>query len=115
MAQLLEFVTATGDAVFVEVVTPAGMEPLAADGSDIIKKANRTLESALATIRNAASALLTEAGSISLPADTIELELGIKASAKAGFYLASADSEAQIKIKLVWNRTKKPPELHSPA
>jgi hypothetical protein len=102
MAQLVEFLTVTGDTVLVEVVTPDDIQPLAADGSDIIRKANQTLESALTTVRHAAAALITEAGRISMPADTIELELGIKASAKAGFYLASADSEAQIKIKLVW-------------
>jgi Trypsin-co-occurring domain 1 len=109
MAQLIEFLTETGDKVFVEVVSPSEMQPLATDGSDVIKKASQTFESAIATVKHAAAALLESAGKISLPADKIEMELGIKASAKAGFYLASADSQAQIKIKLVWSKKREAP------
>lgn len=108
MAQLIEFFTESGETVFVEVVSHGEMQQLAADGSDVIKKANQTFENAIATVKHAAAALLDSAGKISMPADTIEMELGIKASAKAGFYLASADSEAQIKIKLVWNKKPLP-------
>jgi hypothetical protein len=109
MAQLIEFLTETGDKVLVEVVSPGEMQPLAADGSDVIKKASQTFESAIATVKHAAAALLEGAEKIGLPADTIEMELGIKASAKAGFYLASADSEAQIKIKLIWTKKRETP------
>src|SRR5260221_445931 len=58
MAQLLEFLTVSGDAVLFEVITPDDIQPLAADGSDIIRKANQTLESALATGRHAQLAKL---------------------------------------------------------
>jgi hypothetical protein len=106
MAQLLEFKTESGENVLVEIAPPPGMEQLAGDGSDVIKKATETFESAIASVKRVAAVLVETAGKISLPADTIEMEFALKASAKAGFYLASADSEAQIKIKLVW--TKKP-------
>jgi Na+-transporting NADH:ubiquinone oxidoreductase subunit NqrA len=106
MSQLIEFKTQSGEKVFIEIVVPADMQPLAADGSDIIKKASQTFESALAGVQHAATVLVESVSKIGMPADTIEMELGVKASAKAGFYLASADSEAQIKIKLVWNKKR---------
>src|ERR1700734_4114144 len=104
MSQLIEFETASGEKVFVEIAVPADMQPLAGDGSDIIKKASQSFEAAIAGVQTAASALVERVSKIGMPADTIELVLGVKASAKAGFYLAAADSEAQIKIKLVWNK-----------
>lgn len=106
MAQLLEFRTDSGEAVFVEAEFAGGIQPLAADGSDIIKKVSETFDAALAGIQHAATALIENISKIRIPADTIEMELGVKASAKAGFYLASADSQAQIKVKLVWHRKR---------
>ena len=106
MSQLLEFESESGEKIFIEIAVPSEMQALAADGSDIIKKASQTFETALSGIQRAASVLVESVSKLGMPADTIELQLGVKASAKAGFYLASADSEAQIKIKLVWNKKK---------
>jgi hypothetical protein len=109
MSQLLEFESESGEKIFIEIAVPSEMQALAADGSDIIKKASQTFETALSGIQRAASVLVESVSKLGMPADTIELQLGVKASAKAGFYLASADSEAQIKIKLVWNKKKESP------
>jgi hypothetical protein len=115
MAQLIEFKTEKGESVLVEVASAPGMEQLAGDGSDVIKKATETFECAIASVKRIAAVLVETAGKISLPADTIEMEFALKASAKAGFYLASADSEAQIKIKLVWTKKQDKPKSESVA
>lgn len=104
MARLLEFETASGHIVLFEEPASGEMQQLSADGADIVRKAGRTFEAAAGTLRDALAALLKVVTDIELPADSIEVEVGVKASAKAGFYLASADSEAQIKMKLTWNK-----------
>jgi hypothetical protein len=108
MSQLVEFLTESGEKIFIETVAGGDMQPLAADGSDIIKKASQTFESAFASVKSAVIALVESVADIPLPADKMEIDLGVKASAKAGFYLASADSQAEIKIKLVWNKKLTP-------
>ena len=71
---------------------------------------------ALAMVRPAAEQLFKTLADINRP-KTIEMEFGIGFSAKVGVFLASADTEANFKIKLTWENPAlvTPPPVGAPA
>jgi len=69
---------------------------------EIVAKANITLEAAIQQAGDIAALLAKSLKPVL--ANTVEAEFGLKFSAKAGIYIASADSECTFKIKLVWNK-----------
>ncbi len=73
----------------------------------ILKTGSRFVE-AIAQVKPAANAVFTVFREMNTP-DEIGLESGIKFGAKAGAFLASADSEATFKVSLKWKNEKKDP------
>jgi len=63
--------------------------------------ASSHFQDAIAHIRPAAEAVLQSLTEMNSP-DEINLEFGVKFSAKVGAILASADSEATFKVSLKW-------------
>jgi hypothetical protein len=72
----------------------------ATDGKDLVATATAKCESAIAAVKAAASAI----AKTRMPVDGIEMEFALKASATGGFFLASAESGAPIKVKLTWSQ-----------
>jgi hypothetical protein len=105
MTQLVEFVTDDGGKILAEIADTAEIEHMAGNTGEIVRRASESFESAISGVKRAASALINTVRELPMPADKIELDLALKASAKAGFYLAAADANAQIKIKLTWSRS----------
>jgi len=101
MKQLVEYELEGGSTIIVEVDLPeAGIER-AARGDQIIKAKER-FGDALGHIKPVAETIFSKLGGLS--ADEIGVEFGIKLSAKAGVIIASADTEANFTVSLMWKR-----------
>jgi len=105
MKRLVEFESEDGGIILVEVEVPeeAGMVPAAAVRG-VPEKAQQTFEEALDKIRPAAQAIIRKLSALHDPPDEIEVEFGLKMSAKAGAVVAAAGVEANYKVTLTWKR-----------
>ncbi|HYL99772.1 MAG TPA: CU044_2847 family protein [Blastocatellia bacterium] len=108
MKHLVEFEMEGGGTVTVEVdePEPEGVK-LAARPGEIAAKATQTLEAALDRIKPATDVVTRKLRDIAHPPEEFALEFGLKLSAKAGIYFASADTEANFKVSMKWTNTKR--------
>lgn len=107
MKRLVEFPLEEGGTILVEVDEPErdGMEPAAPD--DVVVKAQHTFEHALDKIRPAAEVIITKLRTLSSPPTEVQVVFGLKLSAEAGAFVASAGMEANYEITLTWQRDEK--------
>lgn len=104
MKRLIEFPLQDGGSVLVEVDEvdqDSGLIRAPLPG-DIAAKASQTFESALETLKPASDAIIAKLRSLSVPPDEIGVEFGIKLSADAKAFIASAGLEANYKVTLTW-------------
>lgn len=104
MKKLIEF----ADGITVEVddkesgpVTRSG-----AGGSEKSDKTDQRFQDALARVKPIAEGVIGKLRDLTVTPDEVNVEFGVKLSAKAGVILASADSEANFKISLKWKPTQ---------
>jgi hypothetical protein len=69
---------------------------------DIAEKAGQTFETALERIKPAATAIIAQLRDLSVPPKEVEVEFGLKLSAAAGAFIASAGAEANFNVTLTW-------------
>lgn len=108
MKRLIEFPLEGGGTILVEVEQPeveGGLVPAAKPGQ-LVKKTANTFEEALERIKPAASVVIRKLRGLSDPPDEIGVEFGLKLSAEAGAFVASAAAEANYKVTLNWKRDK---------
>jgi hypothetical protein len=104
MKHLIEFPLEDGGSILIEVEveeTEGGIVPAARPG-EIAAKAEQTFEAALDKVKPVASAVIAKLRDLSDLPDEVGVEFGIKLGAKAGAFIASADSEANFKVTLTW-------------
>jgi len=105
MKRLIEFPLEGQGTIVVEVDEPESEGVVRASrAGEIAEKATQTFESALDRIKPAAAAVIARLRDLSDLPDEVAVEFGIKLGAKAGAFLASADSEATFKVTLTWIR-----------
>ena len=106
MKRLVEFPLQDGGTMFVEVdePEPPGGVVRAARPSDVVEKAKETLEDALDKIKPAAESIIDKLRGLHDEPDEIEVEFGIKLSAEAGAFIASAGVEANYTVTLKWTK-----------
>jgi len=117
MKRLVEFPLQEGGTLLVEVDGPEGSTEStmrggvvkAARPGEIADKAQDTFEDALDKIKPAAQAIIDKLRALSDAPDEIEVEFGIKLSAEAGAFIASAGVEANYTVTLKWTKS---PESH---
>ena len=109
MKRLIEFPLEDGSTILVEVERPEpeGDIVQAASPDEVVAKAVHTFETALEKVKPAASAIIAKLRDLSDPPDEIGVEFGLKLSAEAGAFVASAGAEANYKVTLNWKREKK--------
>ena len=90
--------------LFIERRDPSAIQQLSDDGSDVIRVVSGKMEPVIEGIQRAVGSIAKKLSNLSLPADTIELRFGLKASTKTGFFIASADGQAEIEIKMTWKK-----------
>jgi len=104
MKRLIEFPLQDGGTMIVEVDEPAteGGVVKAARPGEIAEKATDTFEAALDKIKPAAQSIIGKLRDLHDEPDEISVEFGIKLSAAAGAFIASAGIEANYKVTLKW-------------
>ena len=104
MKRLVEFPLEDGTSILVEVEGDEAEEGIvkASRGSKTVIKAQRTFEEAMDKIKPAASVIIAKIRSLHDAPDEVEVEFGLKLSAEAGAYVASAGVEANYTVTIKW-------------
>ena len=113
MKRLVEFPLQEGGTLLVEVDEPEGYAETTTRGgvvkasrpSEIADKAKDTFEDALDKIKPAAQSIIGKLRELHDAPDEIGVEFGIKLSAEAGAFIASAGVEANYKVTLKWTKS----------
>lgn len=118
MKRLVEFPLQEGGTMLVEVDEPEGAAEATVRGGvvkaarpsseEVVEKAKVTLEDALDKIKPAAQSIINKLRGLTDAPDEIGVEFGIKLSAEAGAFIASAGVEANYKVSLKWVKTQPP-------
>lgn len=107
----MQFTTEDGHVFFVEVDGDnAVREPVRGFSSEdnkrgVVQNAMVNFEKSLEPLKAIARSIVNTVKEPAGGPDHIEVELGLKFSAKAGIILSSLDGEANLKIVLKWNRS----------
>ena len=105
MGRLRSFSLQNGTDVLIEVDDLAG--PTVTRGltvADTIEKVGGSFETALDRLRPAVALVVDKFRTLPNGPGEVTVEFGVKFAAEAGAFIASASSEAQFKIKMVWKR-----------
>jgi len=93
-----------GSSVLVEVDEDTyGVEAVSRTSEGVLEAGQR-LESALASVRDAAQAALEAMSKLS--PETVEVEFGIKLAGEAGALIAKASAEGHFTVRLSWSPGK---------
>ena len=106
MKRLIEFPVQAGGSVIVEVDEPApeGAKRAARRPGEVAEKAKATFEDAFDKIKPAADLIVAKLRNLHDAPDEIGVEFGVKLSAEAGAFVASAGAEANYKVTLKWTK-----------
>jgi hypothetical protein len=95
------------DSTYAESSTPQlrrGIrEPLA---QQVVERVEQTFEAALDKVKPAAAAIIEKLQDLSQVPSEIGVEFGIKIGVKGNAFIASADTDANFKVILKWQRDK---------
>lgn len=78
-----------------QAMTPKG-------GADIVAKAPRSFDEAMGTLRAYAANLEELILGLDLTPKEVSVEIGLKMSGSAGFVIAKAGAETEMKVALTW-------------
>lgn len=109
MKRLVEFPLDQGGSVLVEVDEQPAGPPIRGFGKDhptLTERTDKTFEEATANVIPAARSLVARLRSIGDPPDEIGIEFGVRLSAQAGAFIASAAAEANFTVSMTWRRTE---------
>jgi hypothetical protein len=117
MAQYVEFETADGDYVLVQIEDEPTLEimgPVEAGVLDMVEggiiRAEQTLESAWKIAYQNVQAFLSQVKRLAADAvaepDEIELTFGVKVTGEGNMAVAKTGAEASYEVKLVWKKRK---------
>jgi hypothetical protein len=113
MKRLVEFPLQDGGTMLVEVDEPEGYAEAVVRGGvvkaarpgEVVEKAKETFEDALDKIKPGAQAIIDKLRGLHDAPDEIDVEFGIKLSAEAGAFIASAGVEATYTVSLKWTKS----------
>jgi hypothetical protein len=74
----------------------------------IVERAGRSFESALAQIEPAAETLIAQFRDLTHAPDEIEIEFGVSLHAQAGAIIAETSGDANFKVSLTWRHPPTP-------
>ena len=105
MKRVLSYPLEAGGSVLIEVDDDSGggvTRGLRPD--ELAEKIGGSFEAALATVGPAALAVVSKVRNLADAPEGVEVEFGLKFGGQAGAFIASASTEAQFRIKMVWKR-----------
>ncbi|GAA2851434.1 hypothetical protein Acy02nite_34950 [Actinoplanes cyaneus] len=101
MAAYVELPVGDDDHVTVEV---SGQGVVRAGAGEVVGRASESFDRALAQVTRMGQEAIRQARAVPLPPDAVDVELGLKLTAKAGFVIAESSGEAHFKVILKWTR-----------
>ncbi|MCX4762324.1 CU044_2847 family protein [Streptomyces sp. NBC_01275] len=107
MGRLVEFPTADGSTVLVEVSDQSiGTVTRGINGSTISERAQQTFEEAVHRLQPAMQAVVSHLQSATQSPDEVQVEFGLNLHAQAGAFIAAASTTANFTVTLTWNRNE---------
>jgi hypothetical protein len=101
--RLISFPLESGGTVQVEVEEEAGLPVTRGlHSAEVVETVASTFEAALGAIKPAAVTMASIFRNIADAPDVVEVEFGVKFAGQAGAFIASASTEAQFRVKVVW-------------
>jgi Trypsin-co-occurring domain 1 len=101
VTELASFELEGGGSVLVEIDSATGISRVGRQG-EIVRTAARTFEQTLATVRDAATAALSQFQAMTRRPDEVEIKFGVKLDAEMGAMIARTGIEGQLAVKLTW-------------
>jgi hypothetical protein len=103
MKRLISYPLESGGYVVIEVEEGAGRAVTRGlHASDVIETVGNSFEAAIEAIRPAAVAVASKLRNFADAPEDVEVEFGLKFAGQAGAFIASASTEAQFRVKMVW-------------
>jgi hypothetical protein len=108
LSTIVEFPLESGGTVLVDVdeMARGGAVRRGIAPSELITRADETVEAAFARVKPAAAALVADLRSVADPPDQIEVTFGIRLSGEVGAVIAKTAAEANFSVSLRWSRPK---------
>jgi hypothetical protein len=110
MKQLLQLRANDGTDLYIEVNEIAVDNSLRGSSNledrGVIENAQQSFDRALQPLKEISNSIITCIKNISNAPQEVEVELGLKFTAKAGIILTSLDSEAHLRVSLKWKNEK---------
>lgn len=107
MGDIVEFPTADGHSVLVEISDGSG-RPITRGGhrESVVLEAQRTFEEAVSHIQPAVQALIDQLVSLAHRPSGVCVEFGVDLHAEAGAFIAKTGGAANFTVKLTWEDTR---------
>ncbi|MFC4071731.1 CU044_2847 family protein [Actinoplanes subglobosus] len=99
MVAYVELPVDDDDFVMVEV---SGQGVVRANAGDVVGRASERFDQAVAQVTRMGQEAIRRARETAVPPDEIDVELGLKLTAKTGFVIAESSGEANFKVVLRW-------------
>ncbi len=107
MPRYIEFTTASGDTVLIEVEeaeTP-GVRKASLSPGEIVERTNKTFEEAISSLRASAQAIVSTVSNLAQPPDELEVTFGLKIAGEVNaLAVAKAGGDATYTVKMTWKR-----------
>jgi Trypsin-co-occurring domain 1 len=103
MKRLIAYPLEAGGSVLIEVedeggrAVTRGLRP-----GELVETVSNSFEAAIEAIKPAAIAVVSKLRGFADAPDDLEVEFGLKFAGQAGAFIASASTEAQFHVKMVW-------------
>jgi hypothetical protein len=105
--RLMSFPLEGGGTVQVEVEEEVGLPVTRGlHPADVVETVANSFEAALEAVKPTAVALASIFRGIADAPDVVEVEFGVKLAGQAGAFIASASTEAQFRVKVVWQEKR---------
>lgn len=115
MTRLIEFPTADGGKVLIEVTDGAGgLVTRGGAHGEVFTRAQQTFERALGQVRPAVQGVIDELLSLKNRPDEVCVEFGLDVHAEVGAFVAAASSTSNFKVTLTWRSQQEKPSAPAP-
>lgn len=103
MKRLVSFPLEAGGNVLIEVEEEGGASiTRGLHPSDMVEAVGNSFDAAIEAIKPAAVAVANKFRNFADAPEDVEVEFGLKFTGQAGAFIASASTEAQFRVKMVW-------------
>jgi Trypsin-co-occurring domain 1 len=105
MPALISVPSTSGD-ILIEVDRPGTGTPVTRGGLDTVQKATATFEDSWSRIKPVANQIINQLGDTLEGTEEVKVKFGVKFSADAGVFIASAGTEANFTVEITWRKPR---------